>query len=91
MKKKREKKQADKKEQTNEKVNMTLKDEGSFETDVPVKVENAKLKEGVINCTIKWAPRKNGQQPKDSFYSNIEVRKHCPDLLLDFYESRINC
>ena len=43
-----------------------------------------------VLVTVSWQMRKDGSQPEETEMSNTEVKKHCPHLLLDFYESRIN-
>ena len=62
-----------------------------------MKVINAKVmntdrgENGVeVLVTVSWQMRKDGSQPEETEMSNTEVKKHCPHLLLDFYESRIN-
>jgi hypothetical protein len=39
---------------------------------------------------IKWKKDpKSGKRPKNSIYTNTALKKICPDLLFDFYESNV--
>jgi hypothetical protein len=72
--------------------NLTPKVNGCFESkDVPKKLITARLMGpyNEVNCLVEWMPRENGIKPNDSFISNKILREKCPNLLLDFYESRL--
>jgi len=72
--------------------NLTPKVNGCFEVkDVPKKLITARLMgpNNEVNCLVEWMPRENGIKPNDSFISNKILREKCPNLLLDFYESRL--
>lgn len=65
---------------------------GSFESkDVPIRLITARLvgSNNDVNCLVEWVPRDNGIKPSDSFISNKILREKCPNILLDFYESRL--
>jgi hypothetical protein len=66
--------------------------EGSFERDEPEKimgvVKQISNKEWLMK--IKWKKDlKTGKRPKNSIYTNTTLKKICPDLLFDFYESNV--
>ena len=67
-----------------------LPEVGSFGTDTAERVLGAKLCANSIIVTIEWHTRQDGKKPKPSQFSNSTVRENCPELLVDFYESRIN-
>jgi hypothetical protein len=69
-----------------------LPQEGLIEHDKPVRIKNAKQnkeRDKELICEIEWAQRENGQKPKNSFYTNEELKKQYPMLLCNFYESRL--
>ena len=76
---------------------------GSFDLgDKPLRVTNAKIsKETSVGSpiqsdinnlivTIEWQSRSNGTKPTNTNVPNHVAKKHCPALLVDFYESKIN-
>ncbi|CDW89607.1 UNKNOWN [Stylonychia lemnae] len=63
---------------------------GSFETDIPEKVIGGKMSSNNIQVTIEWKVRSDGYKPMETIYTNKELRNKYPELLIDFYESRIN-
>lgn len=48
------------------------------------------MTKGSIEVTIEWKTRADGFKPKETQFSNEEIKERCPKLLVDFYESRIN-
>jgi len=65
---------------------------GSYDNgDLPRKLLTARqgVKPDEVNCLVEWNQRKNGIKPMESFVSNKILREKCPNLLLDFYESRL--
>ena len=38
---------------------------------------------------MRWKKRINGYQPEDSICSNAILKRKCPELLIDYYESKI--
>ena len=69
-----------------------LKIVGSFEeNDRPKRLVTARLMSpnNEVNCLVEWLQRENGIKPLESFISNKILREKCPQLLLDFYESRL--
>jgi hypothetical protein len=65
---------------------------GSFDQDdKPKRLLTAKLHTDTneVKCLVEWEIRKGGVKPADSFVSNKLLRQRCPQLLLDFYESRL--
>lgn len=64
--------------------------EGSLEYDIPMKIISAKLSnEGDVLCTMEWKKRYDGSVPLTSVISNKILKLSYPDLLLDYYESRL--
>jgi len=59
--------------------------------DKPKRLLTAKLHTDTneVKCLVEWEARKGGVKPADSFVSNKVLRQRCPQLLLDFYESRL--
>jgi hypothetical protein len=75
-----------------EEENISPKVYGSFEfKDLPKRLITAKLvgPNNEVNCLVEWMPRENGIKPAESFVSNKFLREKCPNILLDFYESRL--
>lgn len=65
---------------------------GSLEQDdMPRRLLTAKLHTDTneVKCLVEWEARRGGVIPASSFVSNRLLRERCPDLLLDFYESRL--
>ena len=65
---------------------------GTLESDVPLKIINAKILDDSdvnINCLIKWKPRQDGYVPGPEWISSKILKRKYPDVLFDFYESRI--
>lgn len=65
---------------------------GSFESgDMPKRLITARLMapNNEVNCLVEWETRKCGIKPAETFVSNKVLREKCPQLLLDFYESRL--
>lgn len=75
------------------KINQLNKDiVGSLETDIPLKIINAKILDDNdvnINCLVKWKPRSDGNAPEADWISSKILKTKCPMVLFDFYESRI--
>jgi len=66
--------------------------EGDYELgDKASKIVNVKKdsENNELLFTIEWKPRENGSIPMQSNYSNKELRKYDPHLLLSFYESKL--
>ena len=65
---------------------------GTLESDVPLKIINAKILDDSdvnINCLIKWKPRQDSYVPGPEWISSKILKRKYPDVLFDFYESRI--
>ena len=63
---------------------------GDFECDdKPRSVKKIRRLDNSLEFIVEWQKRESGFQPKDSVVTNKEMRKYCPDFLIDFYESRI--
>ena len=61
---------------------------------MPARIIEGKIQRQIDNkymlkCVLEWKQRPNGVQPIKSCYDNMELRKYCPLLLIDFYESKI--
>jgi hypothetical protein len=64
--------------------------EGSLEFDIPLKIISAKLSsDGDVLCTMEWKKRYDGSIPLNSVISNKVLKSSFPDLLLEYYESRL--
>lgn len=82
---------------SNSNAHILISDEEPIPTDANLeKVDKIKriitAKQGAnkeVLCLVEWMPRSNGAKPPDSFLSHLIVRKDAPQLLLDFYESRL--
>ncbi|CDW72830.1 m-phase phosphoprotein 8 [Stylonychia lemnae] len=77
-------------EEINELVQDELPQEGVLEFDTPVSIKSAKMINGQINIVIEWQVRKNGFKPLESMITNDQAKQKCPNLLVDFYESKIS-
>ena len=68
------------------------KREGSFSRDEPERimgvVKQMTGKEWLMKVKWKKDP-KTGKRPKNSVYTNTALKKLCPDLLFEFYESNV--
>ncbi len=42
-----------------------------------------------IRLLVEWEMRPDGIYPNPTYYSNLEIQEICPDLLIDFYESKL--
>lgn len=43
-----------------------------------------------VLVTIEWKSREDGIKPENTIVTNSIAKKQCAELLVDFYESRIN-
>jgi hypothetical protein len=48
-----------------------------------------KTSKGELRCLISWRVREDGFTPLSSWYLNDEVKVIDPELLIDYYESRL--
>jgi hypothetical protein len=65
---------------------------GNLDTDIPLKIINAKILDDNdvnINCLIKWKPRNDSFVPAPEWISSKILKRKYPDVLFEFYESRI--
>jgi len=58
--------------------------------DLPHSIQGGRKNGSKIMCTVKWKPRLDGTQPLDSEVESEKLKENYLNLLLDFYESRIN-
>ena len=68
------------------------KREGSYENgDIPSQIVKVRrdVDTNELIFTIEWNQRENGSIPLQSNYSNKQLRKFDPHLLLSFYESKV--
>lgn len=71
--------------------NSNIKEDGSFEKgDVPKAILECRRTNvnGVYEFAIQWNARK-GRIPRVSVYTNVELRKYAPKLLIEFYEKNL--
>lgn len=66
--------------------------EGKIEKDVPLRIESAK--QSLNNpqnllCEIEWKERKNKPKLINSFYTNDQIKKKYPLLLIEYYERHL--
>lgn len=72
------------------KANKKRTKEGNYEYgDVADKIVNVKRDKEQLIFTIEWKPRENHSIPLQSEYTNKDLRKYDPHLLLEFYESKL--
>ncbi len=64
-------------------------EKGSFEKDIPKQIVGVRLEEEVPMFRLGWNERIDGTVPASTEHSGEELRLKCPQLLLDFYESKI--
>ena len=60
--------------------------------DVPERVVwmwKKRDEEGVFNCKVRWAKRRDGSRPLLSTVTNEELKLAHPRVLIEFYESNI--
>jgi len=80
------------KKDTKKGKNTRRQKEGAYEVgDQAAKIVNVRKDEenNELVFTIEWHPRDNGSIPMQSNYSNKQLRKLDPHLLLGFYESKL--
>ena len=65
-------------------------EEGKLEKDVPEKIVAGKKVDKKIMCTLSWKARDDGIVPANSECCSNDLKDRYPNLLLDFYESRLN-
>ena len=63
--------------------------EGNLSEDVPIRIINGKKVENGISFIVEWGIRSDGYKPDNSGTLNHDLRKICPDLMLDYYESKL--
>jgi len=56
---------------------------------IPETIVTAKMIEGEIYCLTKFKERSDGIIPKDCYILSEELSNKFPDILIDFYESKI--
>ena len=67
--------------------------EGLLGKDKPIRIVSAKKHKDLpteLLCEIEWKVRKDGTQPKNSFYKNEDIKKKEPLILVEFYEKQYN-
>lgn len=69
-------------------------EEGTFEKDEAESIKTHKFiypMEGdfIDNLLfeIEWKPKENGRKPMKSYQTRKQVKKNCPDLIVDYYEN----
>ncbi len=61
-----------------------------FSFDLPERILKInKDEKGEIFFLVQWKPRRDGEKVQDSMLANETMRNYFPQLLLDFYESRV--
>jgi hypothetical protein len=64
--------------------------QGDYEVgDRAAGIVGVKREEGLLIFEVEWMPRNNGSVPIRSWYTNKQLRKLDPFLLLSFYESKV--
>lgn len=69
-----------------------IEDQGLLETDKPLLIVHGKQHDEddtLILCEVEWAPRKDGTKPRNSYYTNKELKPICPNILCEYYEQRL--
>lgn len=58
--------------------------------EIPKRIISAKINEkGKIFFFIEWNERSDGTKPEDSYINNQSMRTYFPNMLLDFYQSKV--
>jgi hypothetical protein len=66
------------------------KNPGNINTDIPKKIVYAKNITGKgIYCMVDWKKTKEGKKPEPSYYPSDIIKKKYPELLLEYYQKRI--
>ena len=66
------------------------KNPGNINYDTPLKIVYAKHIIGKgIYCMIEWKKNKEGKKPEPTYYPSDDLKKLYPQLVLDFYEKRM--
>ena len=69
-------------------LNMTTP--GNIHCDVPIRVISARVnRQAEVMCLLEWQRRYDGSEPLSSSVSSKVLRKEYPQLLIDYYESKI--
>ena len=64
---------------------------GHFEMgDIPNKILDCFRLNDKIYVSVEWKTRQNGLNPKETSMETKKVKKYYPDILIQFYESRLN-
>ena len=62
---------------------------GDINLDEPIRIKSARINEKKeLICMIEWKPR-DDIKIVPSEYSNIQIKRKHPFLLIDFYEERL--
>eukprot|EP00347_Sterkiella_histriomuscorum_P011847 403370879 len=64
--------------------------QGSFATDIPLRIKGAKLLGSQMILTVEWQERENGEKPLELEIDNTQAKELCPKILAEFYESKIH-
>jgi hypothetical protein len=62
---------------------------GSLDCDIPKIIINAKMSGNEIKCLVSWNKRYDGSNPGNTYISNKLLREIYPQLLIEYYESKI--
>jgi hypothetical protein len=66
--------------------------EGNLEFDIPKFIKSAFLKDkerSELSCLVEWKARYDGTTPKDSYCSSLLLKQRYPDILFQYFESRL--
>lgn len=65
--------------------------ENAFVDKIPNEIISGKYTSNELEFLVEWVRKKeNGTKPPNSYVHSSILKKHCPDLLIDFYEDHIN-
>lgn len=57
--------------------------------DKPKRILKARKVKDELEFLLEWQARSNKFVPKESVATNRELKKFCPEILMDFYEKKI--
>jgi hypothetical protein len=63
--------------------------EGDINRDKLIKIVNASIVNGSIQCLVEWEEREDGSRPINSVVDSVLIRQKHPYKLLEFYESKV--
>jgi len=63
--------------------------QGQLNCDRPKSILSAKLQNNELYFLIEWGKRLDNTTPKPTFYTKSEIQNKYPDLLINYYKTKI--